>query len=162
MAVGNKYQLHILSRSQYDSLPKSSDYLYFVSESDGRINLYKGDVLVSNSFFIVPSLPPSGTLGKLYLNTGDGLVYYHSGSAWVKLSREVITSGLSGASTNDTVPSSKLVWDTINSFISTAQEAQASAEAARDEAISAKADAEAARGNAETARDSAKIGRAHV
>ena len=155
MAVGNKYQLHILSRSQYDSLPKSSDYLYFVSESDGRINLYKGDVLVSNSFFIVPSLPSSGTLGKLYLNTGDGLVYYHSGSAWVKLSREVITSGLSGASTNDTVPSSKLVWDTINSFISTAQEAQASAEAARDAAISAKADAETARGNAETARDAA-------
>ena len=155
MAVGNKYQLHILSRSQYESLPKSSDYLYFVSESDGRINLYKGDVLVSNSFFIVPSLPSSGTLGKLYLNTGDGLVYYHSGSAWVKLSREVITSGLSGASTNDTVPSSKLVWDTINSFISTAQEAQASAEAARDSAISAKADAETARGNAETARDAA-------
>ena len=107
MAVGNKYQLHILSRSQYDSLPKSSDYLYFVSESDGRINLYKGDVLVSNSFFIVPSLPSSGTLGKLYLNTGDGLVYYHSGSAWVKLAREVITSGLSGASTNDTVPSGR-------------------------------------------------------
>ena len=155
MAVGNKYQLHILSRSQYDSLPKSSDYLYFVSESDGRINLYKGDVLVSNSFFIVPSLPSSGTLGKLYLNTGDGLVYYHSGSAWVKLSREVITSGLSGESTNDTVPSSKLVWDTINSFISTAQEAQASAELARDVAISAKADAETAMGNAESARDAA-------
>ena len=155
MAVGNKYQLHILSRSQYDSIPKSSDYLYFVSESDGRINLYKGDVLVSNSFFIVSSLPSSGTLGKLYLNTGDGLVYYYSGSAWVKLAREVITSGLSGASTNDTVPSSKLVWDTINSFISAAQEAQASAEAARDAAISAKADAETAMGNAESARDAA-------
>lgn len=155
MAVGNKYQLHTLSRSQYDSLPKSSDYLYFVSESDGRINLYKGDVLVSNSFFTVSSLPSSGTLGKLYLNTGDGLVYYYSGSAWVRLAREVITSGLSGASTNDTVPSSKLVWDTINSFISTAQEAQASAEAARDAAISAKADAETAMGNAESARDAA-------
>ena len=155
MAVGNKYQLHILSRSQYDSIPKSSDYLYFVIESDGRINLYKGDVLVSNSFFIVSSLPSSGTLGKLYLNTGDGLVYYYSGSAWVKLTREVITSGLSGSSTNDTVPSSKLVWDTINSFISAAQEAQASAEAARDAAISAKADAETAMGNAESARDAA-------
>lgn len=155
MAVGNKYQLHTLSRSQYDSLPKSSDYLYFVSESDGRISLYKGDVLVSNSFFIVSSLPSSGTLGKLYLNTGDGLVYYYSGSAWVKLAREVITSGLSGESTNDTVPSSKLVWDTISSFISTAQDAQASAEAARDAAISAKADAEAAMGNAESARDAA-------
>ena len=53
MAVGNKYQLHTLSRSQYDPLPKSSDYLYFVSESDGSISLYKGDVLVSSSFFIV-------------------------------------------------------------------------------------------------------------
>ena len=160
MAVGNKYQLHILSRSQYDSLPKSSDYLYFVSESDGRINLYKGDVLVSNSFFIVPSLPLSGTLGKLYLNTGDGLVYYHSGSAWVKLSREVITSGLSGESTNDTVPSSKLVWDTINSFISTAQEAQASAELARDAAISAKVGAEAAKAEAESAMDAAMSAKA--
>ena len=155
MAVGNKYQLHTLSRSQYDSLPKSSDYLYFVNESDGSISLYKGDVLVSNSFFIVSSLPSSGTLGKLYLNTGDGLVYYHSGSAWVKLAREVITSGLSGESTNDTVPSSKLVWDTISSFISTAQDAQASAESARDAAISAKADAETAMGNAESARDAA-------
>lgn len=120
MAIGNKYQLHILSRSQYDSLSKSSDYLYFVSEADGRINLYKGDVLVSNSFLIVSSLPSTGILGKLYLNTGDGLVYYYSGTVWMKVAKEVITSGLSSSSTNDTVPSSKLVWDTINNLISDA------------------------------------------
>lgn len=118
MAVGNKYQLHVLSRSQYESVSKSSDYLYFVCELDGKINLYKGDGLVSSSLMIVSSLPSSGVLGKLYLSTSDKKIYYYSGTAWVSVTNEVITSGLGSSSTNDTIPSSKLVWDTMNSLIS--------------------------------------------
>ena len=120
MAIGNKYQHHILTRAQFEQLSPSSDSLYFVAETDGRISLYKGSVLVSNSFFVVASLPSAGILGRLYLNTADGLFWYYTGTAWKRVAEKVVTTQLSGASSDEEVPSAKLVWTTMQSIIAEA------------------------------------------
>lgn len=120
MAIGNKYQHHILTRAQFEQLSPSADSLYFVAETDGRISLYKGSVLVSNSFFVVASLPSAGILGRLYLNTADGLFWYYTGTAWKRVAEKVVTTQLSGASSDEEVPSAKLVWTTMQSLIAEA------------------------------------------
>lgn len=65
--MANEVFHDFITRSAFNSMSKNDNWLYFVSETDGTINLYKGNTLVSQAVTLVSSFPSVGETGRLYL-----------------------------------------------------------------------------------------------
>ncbi len=68
----NKIYHYSLTRGEYETIEKSEYAIYFVTETDGTISLYKGVQQVSNPIKVVGTFPTIGEAGKFYLNMALG------------------------------------------------------------------------------------------
>ena len=100
---GSKVIHAVLTQSAFSSLAsKSSDTLYFVTNSSAGIKLYKGDIMVGGGFQVLTA-PPADTTGMaegvLYLAVepgGDYSMYYKDGNS-VKRAMTLVHTSASGA-----------------------------------------------------------------
>ena len=94
---------------QYQALgAKDSNALYFLSNGQ----LYKGEVNLSDQVVVVDSLPETGQIGKIYINTANHTVNYCNTSGFVSMMPSTITT-ITGAEDNSTTPTTKAVIDYI-------------------------------------------------
>ena len=82
--------------------------LYFLD--DGR--LYKGSTLMGGNIELVSSFPATGEKGKIYFQASTGNSKIWTGTQYIDLTREYITS-ITEKSTNNQTPTAKAVWDLV-------------------------------------------------
>ena len=94
---------------QYQALgAKDSNALYFLSNGQ----LYKGEVNLSDQVLVVDSLPATGQIGKIYINTANHTVNYCNASGFVSMMPSTITA-ITGVEDDSTIPTTKAVIDYI-------------------------------------------------
>ena len=82
--------------------------LYFLD--DGR--LYKGSTLMGGNVELVSSFPATGEKGKIYFQASTGNSKIWTGTQYIDLTKEYITS-ITEKSTNNQTPTAKAVWDLV-------------------------------------------------
>ena len=82
--------------------------LYFLD--DGR--LYKGSTLMGGNIELVSSFPATGEKGKIYFQASTGNSKIWTGTQYIDLTKEYITS-ITEKSTNNQTPTAKAVWDLV-------------------------------------------------
>ena len=82
--------------------------LYFLD--DGR--LYKGSTLMGGNIELVSSFPATGEKGKIYFQASTGNSKISTGTQYIYLTKEYITS-ITEKSTNNQTPTAKAVWDLV-------------------------------------------------
>lgn len=94
---------------QYKALDsKDSNALYFLSNGQ----LYKGDLNLSDQVIVTDSLPVTGEVGKIYINTSDSSVKYCAATGYVSMIPSTITA-ITGSEDNSTIPTTKAVIDYV-------------------------------------------------
>lgn len=94
---------------QYKALAsKDSNALYFLSNGQ----LYKGDLHLSDQVIVTDSLPVTGEVGKIYINTSNNTVNYCGASGYVSMMPSTITA-ITGAEDDSTIPTTKAVIDYV-------------------------------------------------
>lgn len=105
----NKIYHYTFTRTEYDLAVKDPHAIYFVTETDGTITLYKGTQQCSNAMQIVQTFPQVGEAGKFYLNMALGEIRIWT-TQWVTV---FPYSGGGGGGTGDG-DMKKSVYDTNN------------------------------------------------
>ena len=90
---------------------KDESALYFCTDT---LEVFKGSSSFSQAARVVAAYPTTPAQGVVYILSGTGEASIYNGSDWVVVARPNVTSGtLSGKDTADTVPVSKVVYDTV-------------------------------------------------
>ena len=73
-----------MTRGEYDAATKLDNGIYFVTETDGSVTLYKGTQKASDAIKFVTSFPPTGESGVFYLQPSTGVIKIWVAS-WVQV-----------------------------------------------------------------------------
>lgn len=97
------------TKEKFDALAvKDSNTLYFLDNG----KLYKGDTLYSGGYEMVSSLPESGILGVLYINSSDLSVSFWDGNTYQNVV-PAITKTIDETSTDNTLATAKAIYTAI-------------------------------------------------
>jgi len=111
MALVKFYQC---TQAQYNALQtKIEGALYFTTDTK---RIYKGETLYGGSFeYCASTLPASGSVGTLYYQGSTGKTFEWNGEDYVEKYLPVASGEITNASTVNTIPTSKAVYDLVNS-----------------------------------------------
>ena len=94
---------------------KDASTLYFCTDTG---KMYKGDVDFTESVKVVATKPTTPVVGKVYILQDTNTVESYDGSAWHTIT-PAISAQVGLSSTDDTVPTSKAVYDFVTKIAET-------------------------------------------
>ena len=94
---------------------KDASTLYFCTDTG---KMYKGDVDFTESVKVVATKPSTPVVGKVYILQDTNTVESYDGSAWHTIT-PAISAQVGLSSTDDTVPTSKAVYDFVTKIAET-------------------------------------------
>lgn len=120
--MANQVQFVITTAEKYKGIEsKDQSTLYYLSDTK---KVMRGDTDYTDAVRIVASRPATPAAGVLYLT--NGVLETYDGTNWVSLSKayvlydETNKAILASTDTNDTVPTSKLVYESIKTAVENA------------------------------------------